>query len=143
MYLIVFGSFKQKGNFRWLLVTFKIWFHTSSCSYLFRYTASFVLIYCERNWTLLYLACYYSQRFWFFKSLQLDSNPSGFESSCSHLNFRFRACFEQGVSWHSGNYRVWIHSERRTWHDKNVETMRIFLTSENYPKVSLNSSWNS
>ena len=21
----------------------------------------------------------------------------GFESSCSHLNFRFRACFEQGV----------------------------------------------
>ena len=22
---------------------------------------------------------------------------SGFESSCSHLNFRFRACFEQGV----------------------------------------------
>ena len=43
--------------------------------------------------------------------LQLDSNPvwpngsvfvyelsgCGFESSCSHLNFRFRACFEQGV----------------------------------------------
>ena len=38
----------------------------------------------------------------------------GFESSCSHLNFRFRACFEQGVFWHSGNYRVWIHSETRT-----------------------------
>ena len=32
----------------------------------------------------------------------------GFESYCSHLNFRFRACFEQVVSWHSGNYRVWI-----------------------------------
>ena len=30
----------------------------------------------------------------------------GFESSCSHLNFRFRACFEQGVPWHSGNYSV-------------------------------------
>ena len=26
----------------------------------------------------------------------------GFKSSCSHLNFKFRACFEQGVSWHSG-----------------------------------------
>ena len=44
---------------------------------------------------------------------------SGFESSCSHLNFRFRACFEQGVPWHSGNYRVWIYSETRTWYDKN------------------------
>ena len=44
----------------------------------------------------------------------------GFESSCSHLNFRFRACFEQGVPWHSCNYRVWIHSETCTWHDKNI-----------------------
>ena len=33
------------------------------------------------------------------------------EPSCSHLNFRFRACFDQGVPWYSGNYRVWIHSE--------------------------------
>ena len=24
-------------------------------------------------------------------------------------------------SWHSGNYRVWIHSETRTWHDKNIQ----------------------
>ena len=44
----------------------------------------------------------------------------GFESSCSHLNFRFCACFEQGVPWHSRNYRVWIHSETRRWHDKNI-----------------------
>ena len=33
-------------------------------------------------------------------------NVSGFESSCSHLIFRFRACFEQGVPWQSGNYSV-------------------------------------
>ena len=32
-----------------------------------------------------------------------ELSASGFESSCSHLNFRFRACFEQGVPWHSGN----------------------------------------
>ena len=51
-------------------------------------------------------------------------NPFGFESSCSHLNFRFRACFEQGVPWHSGNYKVWIHSETRTWHDKNIQSGR-------------------
>ena len=35
---------------------------------------------------------------------------SGFKSSCSHLNFRFCTCFEQGVPWHSGNNRVWIYS---------------------------------
>ena len=45
----------------------------------------------------------------------------GFKSSCSHLNFRFGPCFEQGVTWHSGNYRVWIHSEARMWHDKKVQ----------------------
>ena len=33
-------------------------------------------------------------------------NGCGFESSCSHFNFRFLTCFEQGASWHSGNYRV-------------------------------------
>ena len=42
----------------------------------------------------------------------------GFESVCSHLNFRFRDCLEQGLPWHSGNYRVWVLSETRTWHDK-------------------------
>ena len=56
----------------------------------------------------------------------------GFESSCNHLNFRFRACFEQGVPWHSGNYRVWIHSETRTWHDKNHSNApyRLVLTKQ-------------
>ena len=47
----------------------------------------------------------------------------GFESSCSHLHFRLRACFNQWVPWHSGNYRVWIHSETRTRYDKNIEPM--------------------
>ena len=50
----------------------------------------------------------------------------GFESSCSHLNFRFRTCFEQGVPWHSGKYKVWIHSETRTWHDKNIQFHQYF-----------------
>ena len=49
-----------------------------------------------------------------------ELNGSGFESRCSHLKFIFRACFKQGVPWHSGNYRVWIHSETRTWHGKNI-----------------------
>ena len=58
---------------------------------------------------------------------------SRFESSCGHLNFRFCACFEQGVPWHSGNYRVWIHSEMRTWHDGNMRPnapYRLVLTTE-------------
>ena len=49
---------------------------------------------------------------------------SGFKSSCSHLNFRFCAWFEQGVPWHSGNYRVWFILKRvrdmtRTYSQKN------------------------
>ena len=55
-----------------------------------------------------------------------ELSGSGFESSCSHLNFRFRVCFEQGVPWHSGNYRVWMHSENRTWHDKNIQSYAPF-----------------
>ena len=57
-----------------------------------------------------------------------ELSGSGFESSCSHLTFRFRACFEQGVPWHSGNNRVWIHSETCTWHDKNIQTVSILYS---------------
>ena len=52
---------------------------------------------------------------------------SGLESSCSHLNFRFRACFEQGVPWHLGHYRVKIHSKTRTWHDKNTQSKAFIV----------------
>ena len=53
----------------------------------------------------------------------------GFESSCNHLNYRFRACFEHGFPWDSGNYIVWIHSETRTWRDKNIQFKGLFLKS--------------
>ena len=58
----------------------------------------------------------------------------GFESSCSHLNFGFRACFEQGVPWHSGNYRMWIHSETCMWHGKNIQ-FNIFYSTWNRQKT--------
>ena len=32
------------------------------------------------------------------------------------------------LPWHSGNYRVWIHSEARTWHDKNIRSPGDILT---------------
>ena len=46
----------------------------------------------------------------------------GFASCCSHLIFRYYSCFKQGVPWHSGNYRVWIHSKTCIWHDKNIQS---------------------
>ena len=33
----------------------------------------------------------------YLEQLVYKLSGSGFESSCSHLNFRFRSCFEQGV----------------------------------------------
>ena len=60
-------------------------------------------------------------------------NGSRFESSYSHLNFRLRTCFEQGVPWQSGNYRVWIYSETRTWHDKNMQLLFLLqMQSKKY-----------
>ena len=52
----------------------------------------------------------------------LKRTLTGLEPSCCPLNFRFRACFKQRIPWHSGNYRVWIHYETRTWHDKNIQS---------------------
>ena len=53
--------------------------------------------------------------------LVCELSGHGFEFRCSHLTFRYRVCFEQRVPWHSGNYRVWIHSKTRTWYDKNIQ----------------------
>ena len=40
----------------------------------------------------------------------------------SLLSISFHACFVQGVPWHSGNYRVWIHSQMHMWHDKKIQS---------------------
>ena len=74
-----------------------------------------------------------------------------FESSCSHLNFRFCTCFEQGVPWHSGNYRKWIRSETRSWHDKNIQSFfliffmktcfRLVLIHVRFVLICVDSSW--
>ena len=56
----------------------------------------------------------------------------------NHLvTFRFCACFKEGVAWHSGNYRVWIHSETRTWYDKNIQ-FNIHSLIADFVSVSLN-----
>ena len=58
--------------------------------------------------TLNYLAKLTSLAKWL--NSRLRTNNSGFQSRYSRLNFRYRACFEQEVPWHSDNYEVWIHS---------------------------------
>ena len=35
-------------------------------------------------------------------SVRLRTKWLRVHSSCSHLNFRYRACFKQGFPWHSG-----------------------------------------
>ena len=57
-------------------------------------------------------------------------------ASCSHLNFRFCACFEQGFLWHPGNYRVWIHFETRTWHDKNIQLAQTCFKLYKWYKIA-------
>ena len=60
--------------------------------------------------------------------LVYELSGCGFESSCCHLNYGFCACFKQEVPWHSGNYRVWVHSETRTWHDRNIQSILLMIT---------------
>ena len=61
-----------------------------------------------------------------------ELNGCGFESRCTYLSFIYLACFEQGVPWHSANYRVWIHSETRTWHDKNIQSnVMVQISTQN------------
>ena len=46
----------------------------------------------------------------------------GFRSRSSLLNFWYWDYFEYRIPWHSGKYRVWIHSETRTWHSNNIHS---------------------
>ena len=78
----------------------------------------------------MFLPCQMVVKFWLNGWVFVfELSGRGFESSCSHLNFRFCACFEQGVPWHSGNYREWIHSETRMWHDKNIQYNHILFSN--------------
>ena len=55
--------------------------------------------------------------------------------------FRFRACFEQGVPWRSGNYRVSIHFENAyvTWQEHTVLVLfQFFLITNGIVKMFLN-----
>ena len=44
----------------------------------------------------------------------------------------FFTCSEYGVPWHSDNYRVWIHSKTRTWHDNNIQARKFVKIHINF-----------
>ena len=93
-----------------------------------------------RRYSQMHRTYKYSQHSWIIWPIWLNCcvfvyeiSGCGFESCCNHLNLRFCAFFEKGVPWHSANYRVWIHSEMRTWNDMNIQfkaPFRWILTTQ-------------
>ena len=68
-----------------------------------------------------------------------ELSDCGFKSSCNHSNFRFRACFEQRVPWHSGNIEcgftlTCVHHMTRTYSLMLGVEGRKLLLKKNYPK---------
>ena len=87
--------------------------------------------YCDCNWTGTqdHLVCkwtlnYFAKMVWPNDRVFIyELSGCGFDSSCSHKNFSFS---KQEVPWHSGNYRVWIHSEMCMW-DDNIQLWKYCL----------------
>ena len=55
----------------------------------------------------------------------------GFQSCCSHLNFRYCVCFEQGIHWESDNCSVdSLWGTHVTWweHTDSVKTLTDIIT---------------
>ena len=107
-----------------------------------------------RTYSQLHRADKYSQHssinwsVWSVWVFAYELSGFGFEFRCSHLHFRYRACLQQGVPWHSGKYRVWIHSEMRTWNDKDMQLITYligvkicvnYIIFHNYAKMQVDS----
>ena len=56
--------------------------------------------------------------------------------TCSHLTFRFRAYFEQGLSWHSGNYSV--DSLWNAYITRQEHTVKCTVQISNHNTTQLN-----
>ena len=124
--VLVYGSSPPIEKYAWMNSFLKVledFFHrTPPCVFLVivsRLCMVFLTILREKlliYFFLLILLCHvhvYSQHSSIIWPVWLNSwafvcelSGCGFESICSHLNFRFRDRLEQGVPWHSGNYIV-------------------------------------
>ena len=68
--------------------------------------------------TVAWTPCSKQVRYLKFKWLQRDSNLLSLQS----LKLQILCLFRVRSSLISGNYRVWIHSQTRAWHDKNIQS---------------------
>ena len=50
------------------------------------------------------------------------------------LKLQISRLFRARSSWHPGNY-VWIHSETRMWHDKDIQIWWLSLNGENIVEI--------
>ena len=70
------------------------------------------------NWTRTQGHLFRKRTKWFWVRVQLQS-----------LKLQISRLLRARISWHSGNYRVWIHSETRTWHDRNIQSSSMLFES--------------
>ena len=99
-----------------------------SCEHISSYHKLTVCLFTDCNWTRTQNHLVRNEHWpvwpngWVF----VNNGLSGSGCSCSHLNFRFRACFEQGRKI-DGRF----HSETRKWHDKNIQCLFTFVSYAN------------
>ena len=55
-------------------------------------------------------------------------NSCGFGSRCTHLNFRYRACFEQGILDIQANIECGFNL--CTWHDNKVQSIGFVIVKQ-------------
>ena len=117
------------------LLSIKIWYSASYGSLAYKYILSVSGCLSDCNWnrthnlsvrkrTLNHLAK-------LAKSLScvVSSYLYG-TSDCMFLSCHVRIS-EWRVPWHLGKHRVWIHSEMRTWHDKNLQSECLLIKFNN------------
>ena len=78
-----------------------------------------------RKRTLNHLAKLASSAKWL--SVRLRTKWLWLRFQLPSINLQISRLFQARSSWHSGNYRVWIHSKTRTWHDKNNQPDHLLV----------------
>ena len=111
-YIWLYALIMSRTRFKVNVHSIVAWMPTIDCGFTLKSLRDMI-----RNYSQMHLTDKYSQHISIICPVWLNGwvfvyelSGCGFESRCGHLDFRYPACFEQGVTWHSGNYSVWIHS---------------------------------
>ena len=90
------------------------------CYFMFTYTFStFLCCFLTKS------SCFYHFHFFFWLQRDFNHNHLVRERTLNYLaklRFQISRLFRARGSWHSSNYRASIHSETRTWHNKNIQS---------------------